>query len=206
MIRALRYNLPVKDEEFDKIYPLEIQAKSQKHWTPINVAKKAAEFLVTKPNIKILDIGSGVGKFCIVGAQTSSGVFYGVEQRKDLVDLSQKIIEEYNISNINIIHANITSIDFSKFDAFYFFNSFYENIEVDCKIDDRIKLSIQKYVQYKNYLQTQFSKMPLGTRIATYSGFDTEIPSCFTLIKAENNFSLKYWLKDKEETTIPIHL
>ena len=69
------------DEEFDLIFPLEIRRKSATHFTPIKIAKAAAQFLATEPNIRILDVGSGAGKFCFVGALTTNAHFTGVEQR-----------------------------------------------------------------------------------------------------------------------------
>jgi len=40
---------------------------SLKQWTPLAIARKAAEFLA-EPGSKVLDIGSGIGKFCLTGA------------------------------------------------------------------------------------------------------------------------------------------
>lgn len=42
------------------------------HWTAIVIAPKAGEFL-TIPNASVLDIGSGVGKFCLVAGFLSLG-------------------------------------------------------------------------------------------------------------------------------------
>jgi hypothetical protein len=53
---------------FDKIYPKLYQEHSARHFTPVNIAIKAAKLLVDKPTDKILDIGSGVGKFCCIGS------------------------------------------------------------------------------------------------------------------------------------------
>ena len=72
------YNL--NDTNFDQMYPIRIQKLSKMHWTPIEIANKAAKFLAYRPGIKVLDIGSGVGKFCLVGANNHPDVsFYGVQ-------------------------------------------------------------------------------------------------------------------------------
>jgi hypothetical protein len=63
---CLKLNIPIKDKDFDGIYPASIRAMSGQHFTEIEVAIKAAELLVTKPKQNILDIGCGVGKFCFV--------------------------------------------------------------------------------------------------------------------------------------------
>jgi len=76
-----------------------------------------------------LDIGSGAGKFCLIGAASTKGLFYGVEQRKELVNLCKSIAKTHQINNVEIFHSNITEISFSDYDAFYFYNPFYENID-----------------------------------------------------------------------------
>ena len=44
------------------------------HWTPVHVARRAAQFLVTGPETRVLDVGSGPGKFCLVGALATQGI------------------------------------------------------------------------------------------------------------------------------------
>lgn len=51
------------DTEFDWLYPKQFQLLSLKHFTLLPIAQKAAEFL-SLPNTRVLDIGSGAGKFC----------------------------------------------------------------------------------------------------------------------------------------------
>jgi len=71
-----------KDISFDYLYPKRIQDLSGLHWTSLEIAKKSSEYL-SAPNSKVLDIGSGVGKFCIsAGFFEPETLFYGVEQRK----------------------------------------------------------------------------------------------------------------------------
>ena len=52
------------DAQFNKLYPSSIQMLAQRHWTPLVVARKAAGFLAAESNVSVLDIGSGVEKFC----------------------------------------------------------------------------------------------------------------------------------------------
>lgn len=198
ILKSIQNNLPVTDEDFDKIYPEYIQELSEIHWTSVEVARKAAEFLVTKPGAKVLDIGSGVGKFCLIGAMTTPGFFYGVEYRKDLVKISKKIISDKNISNVEFIHSNITDIDFSKYDAFYFYNSFYENLDIERKIDLKIKVSPLHYKEYRNYMYMQLLNAPKGTRVVTYSGLDTEIPMGYRLSMVDYVHAVKFWIKEEE--------
>src|SRR5690349_15460565 len=115
----LNLHSEITDKEFDSIYPTEIRRLTNKHWTPVSVAKTASEFLANRRGIRVLDIGSGAGKFCIVGALNTRGHFTGIEQRQDLVTLSQDIATAHNVDNVTFIHGNITTIDFAEYDAFY---------------------------------------------------------------------------------------
>jgi cyclopropane fatty-acyl-phospholipid synthase-like methyltransferase len=86
----LKLNMDIDDNAFNEIYPEHIKALSQCHWTPVAVAKMAAKFLADDTGKKVLDIGSGAGKFCLVGAASTDGIFYGVEQRASLTKISKK--------------------------------------------------------------------------------------------------------------------
>jgi SAM-dependent methyltransferase len=191
----LKLNIALADEEFNVIYPESIRTLARRHWTPIEVSKKAAEFLVHKQGTKVLDIGSGSGKFCMVGATYTKGYFTGVEQRNQLVDLSKKIARRYRIQNIDFIHANITSIKFNKYDAFYFYNSFHENIDLTAKIDDTMNPSAELYNLYHNYVYEQLSLAPVGTRLVTYWSSMKEIPSSYKIKHSHLDGLLLFWEK-----------
>ena len=184
------------DEIFNSIYPQNIQAAAKKHWTRLEVAKKAAQFLAISPEVKILDIGSGSGKFCFAAAHYHPDVqFYGVEQREELVDLCNDLKKQLGISNITFIHKNITDTSFKEFDHFYFYNSFYENIEGTQKIDYSVEYSPKLYDYYNLCLYKLLDKKPSGTRIATYHSFGNEIPPEYEVVHSDYDEYLKFWIK-----------
>ena len=186
----------VSDLIFNSLYPKPIQEVAEKHWTPINVAKKAAAFLATSENVKVLDIGSGSGKFCLIAAHEHPLTnFYGVEQRQNLVDLSTELAKELQLENIFFICENICNIDFEMYDHFYFYNSFYENVPGTQKIDSTIKYSEDLYNYYNRYLYRQLKKKPSGTRLVTYHSFGREIPAGYEVVNTDYNEFLKFWVK-----------
>ena len=81
----LRNGELVSDEEFDLIYSDFARQLSSCQWTPVAVAFAAARLLVRDRVCKVLDVGSGVGKFCQIAASVAPGTFVGVEQRARLV-------------------------------------------------------------------------------------------------------------------------
>ena len=58
----------IRDTQFHQLYPLSIQELAGMHWTPLNIARRVVQFLAPDECVKILDIGTGVGKFCLAAA------------------------------------------------------------------------------------------------------------------------------------------
>lgn len=184
------------DEQFNQLYPLSIQALARRHWTPLSVARKAASFLAAENNARILDIGSGVGKFCLAAAYYKPKAFYyGVEQRKSLVSHAEKAREILHLQNVSFVDGNFTQLDFRKYDHFYFYNAFYENLAGTEKIDDSIDYSGELFNYYNRYLFKQLEKKPAGTRLATFHSLEEEIPQGYHVVGSEMDNLLKFWIK-----------
>ena len=184
------------DYEFNQLYPPSIQALARKHWTPLLVAKKAAEFLAAEKNVRILDIGSGVGKFCLGAAiHRPYATYVGVEQRKELIDYAEATRHMLKLENVSFIHDNFTQVDFTRYDHFYFFNSFYENLNGTEKIDERIEYSTELFDYYHRYLFKQLEKKPAGTRLATFHSVENEVPDGYLVMGSAISNLLKFWIK-----------
>lgn len=184
------------DEQLNEIYPLSIQAMAQRHWTPLQVARKASSFLAAENGARILDIGSGVGKFCLAAAYYKPHAFYyGVEQRKSLTDHADLAKERLCLQNVSFIHGNFTQLDFRNYDHFYFFNAFYENLAGTSKIDDSIDYSGELFNYYNRYLYKQLEQKPAGTRLATYHSLEDEVPRGYHIVGSEMDNLLKFWIK-----------
>lgn len=184
------------DDQLNEIYPVSIQSKAEHHWTPLNVARKASSFLAAENNVRILDIGSGVGKFCLTAAfYKPKAFFYGVEQRKALINYAETARKELCLSNVSFLHGNFTALDFSNYDHFYFFNAFYENLAGTDKIDDSIDYSGELYNYYNRYLYKLLEQKPAGTRLATYHSLEDEVPKGYHIVGSEIDNLLKFWIK-----------
>ncbi len=195
IFQHLQSGLPISDSDFDRMYAARLRKLSSIYFTPIEVAKIAAQFLVHQPGTKVLDIGSGAGKFCMIGSACTEGYFTGVEFRESLFALSQKLAEQHGFSNLHFILSNITEVDFSAFDAVYFFNSFYENIAPTNPIDHTTKLDKSLYIEYSLYVRDQLEAMPIGTRLATYFSYLIEIPSSYQAQATYFDGKLRLWKK-----------
>jgi len=182
------------DAEFDWLYPEHLQLISLKHWTPLAVAKKAADYLDVPGNI--LDIGSGTGKFCLTAAHRHpQGNYYGAEQRHELVHYATQAGNYLKLANAHFIHANITQINFHEFDHFYFFNSFFENIAQENAIDDTIEISHSLYEYYNRFLLNILKDKPSGTRVVTYQSLGEMIPANYELVAHSFHTLLRLWIR-----------
>ena len=185
------------DIQFDYLYPPTIQRLARRHWTPLNVVEKAVEFLAPEEGARILDIGSGVGKFCLAGAYFKRhAFFYGVEQRKDLVDHAKTAQKAIGLSNVSFIHQNFTKLDLKKYDHFYFYNSFYENVKGTPKIDHSIPFSETLYNYYNRYLFKRLEEMPTGTRVVTRCSWEDKIPPSYAVVDSDFEKMLKFHIKE----------
>ena len=184
------------EEHFNQLYPKSIQLLGRRHWTPLSVARKAAMFLGLGKNVRILDIGSGVGKFALAaGFYTPKATYTGVEQRKYLVEQAEMAKEIVCLPNVSFIHANFTKVDFRNYDNFYFYNSFFENLSGKDKIDESIDYSAELYDYYNRYLFKKLDQTPEGTRLATYHSLEDEVPPDFHTVGSEMEGLLKFWIK-----------
>lgn len=186
----------LNDATFDLLYPESIRKLSGEHWTPMGVARKSAKFLASEPGKKILDIGSGVGKFCLIGGHSFPDVsFYGIEQRKELCELALYAKELTGTKNVDFIHGNFMQIDLAAFDHFYFYNAFFENLVVEGHIDEQVAYSTDLYHYYSRHLFKALDTKPSGTRLVTFHSSEDEVPPSYQLVDASVDFLLKMWVK-----------
>jgi len=184
------------DAAFDSLLPVHIRQLSGIHWTPLNVAFTAAQFLARDPDARIIDVGAGIGKFCIAGSSMSKATFTGIEQRKNFVTIGNKVIKKLGIEGIELIHGNFMDIDLSSFTGIYFYNSFHENLVFSDALDNKVEMSGELYERYSSHLIGQLNAMKVGTRLATFWLSITEIPGCYKLVESHFNGLLKLWVKE----------
>ncbi|REG90688.1 class I SAM-dependent methyltransferase [Algoriphagus antarcticus] len=187
----------ITDEEFDALYPIKMKALSGTHWTPVDVAKNAIAFLSEVEGKSVLDLGSGAGKFCLIAAANSGAKITGVEQRENLVRLSRKLASKARLHNLDFICDDLKNLDFGRFDSFYFFNAFEENINLKDKLDKDNSINLEQFHTYIRLIREKFEELPKWTRIVTYCGDAAEIPESYLMIKSNNKGKLRFWEKGR---------
>lgn len=192
LFKNLADNKEISDQEFDKVFPDHIQDISSMHFTSVHVAKEASQYLAER-STAILDIGAGVGKFCMIGSVCTQSRYVGVEHRSSLCEIANSVISRYRLNDVDIINSNITCIPFEDFRGFYFFNAFHENICTDDAIDHSMQFSLKLYRKYSSFVRNQLDLMPRGTRLVTYHSFLRELPESYVLKHISRSTHLKYW-------------
>lgn len=187
---------PPDDLNLSQLYPAFIQQLDTLHWSPLPVIIESVQFLSGNAHAKILDIGSGSGKFCLIGSLLRPDItFFGVEQRSSLVDQANRAKHLLDRENVTFFHKNFTQLDLRSFCGFYFYNPFFENMPGVDRIDESIDYSPALYEYYSLYLQKKLEGMPAGTRIATYCSLGHEIPPDYQLMGTHMDDRLKFWTK-----------
>ena len=197
---ALRERTAVRDEDFDLLYPPEVRAASPMFWTPVRVAVRAAELLVgNRRGAKVMDVGSGPGKLCIVGALTTSGHFTGVEQRPQLVNAARGAASQLHVgTSVSFVLGRLDEIDWASYDAFYFYNPFMENMySPECHYDRTIELSKPRFVRDIAGARRGLRRAREGARVVTYHGLGDELPGQFHLEHSEiaGSDCLEVWVR-----------
>lgn len=199
VINQLRIQKNISDEDFDVIYPFEIRELSDRHWTSVYVAKVAADFLCNQRPVKVLDIGSGVGKFCFVGAALHpDSEFHGIDIRENFINLSDQLKEQHQLTNASFFLQDVMEMNLTGYHGIYFFNSFQEKIDPTSAIDHNSEVSVEQYIQYTNHIFNELNKVPAGTKLVTYFSEDFCVPNSFKLLQTHFNGELKFYLKDLE--------
>lgn len=184
----------ISDEEFNNLFPAEISDHSKLFWSSREAIETAVNWLDGCKNI--LDIGSGNGKFCLIGSYLIDAQFTGVEIRETLVQHAQKIALSTN-TNTSFIHDDVKNIDCSVYDGFFFYNSFGEHICTSGAFDNQIENSDAVYDFYQNILTSKLQTTKIGTRFVTHNNEGLFMPETFQLQEMTDDNELTLWIKTK---------
>lgn len=187
------------DDKFDQVYPEPIRKLSALHWTPVAIAARAATILTKAGSSRILDVGSGVGKFCIVGAMTTSAHFTGLERRLRLVQIAQSAATAVGVSRVAFAHASVEDFCFEGFDGIYLYNPFYEQISRFLpQIDEDVEHSAKLFKLFTEAVTTKLMTLASGTAVVTFNGFGGVMPRSYAFAGEEpaGDDHLMLWIKD----------
>lgn len=180
----LRSGRVVPDDTFDEIYPDAIRHASPVHWTPIRLCARIVELLRLSPADRLLDVGAGAGKFCIVAAAMSRARVRGIERHPQLAAVAREAARRLKIE-VEIASGTFDGEDAANVDAAYFFNPFAETILLpgvrDAAADQFAGRAANDVAAAETFLGTA----RVGTRIVTFCGFGGTIPADYERLAQE---------------------
>jgi SAM-dependent methyltransferase len=194
------------DDLFDDQLPDRVQHHSSIHFTPVDVARFAARLLDWRAGTRILDVGAGIGKFCLVAAREApTATFVGVELRAHLVEIAQQLADKYARANVRFVHGDALDLDWLGFDAFYFYNPFAEQRHRSIFVMDRtITLAPENFDHYVREVRMRLARAAIGTRVVTYHGLGGDLPRGFDRVSsfAIAGGTLDLWIKSAKPTRL----
>src|SRR5688572_4262176 len=121
----MNMSIPLLDARFDAHLPAYVRSRSREFWTPVAVVARVTAAFCKQGARKVLDVGCGPGKFCIVaGLMRPELELFGVEQRPRLVAVGTELAERFRVPNVHLAVGNVIQVPWDYYDGFYFFNPF----------------------------------------------------------------------------------
>jgi SAM-dependent methyltransferase len=190
------------DRQFDGLLPEELRHLSAIHWTPVRAAVRAASLLCAGKNTRVLDVGSGVGKVCAIGALSGEGTWVGVEQYAALVDSAANLARSLGVaSRTRFVQGDAFSIDWNEFDALYFYNPFELQLFRDAN-------GHASHVEEVARVQQRLAAIRKGTRVVTLHGFGGVMPASFELLYHEVvpgvGLDLSMWIQSGRRAAVSV--
>jgi SAM-dependent methyltransferase len=190
-----------EDDAFDCQLPRRLQMKSALHLTPAAIARQAARLLAPDPGMRVLDVGCGPGKFCVIAAcEMPAATFVGVEIRPHLVKLARKLAGRLGVSNASFVAGDALQLDWADFDAFYFYNPFAEQLHDHSHLlDRRLELDPARFLDYVVGARERLAAARIGTRLVTYHGLGAPPPDGYDLVDTRftGTEDLELWIKHR---------
>ena len=183
------------ERAFDRLVPPDVQYLARTHWTPIEIAIRAASLLCPVDNTRVLDVGAGIGKLCTVGALSGRGFWCGVEQYEPLVRIADRIARQLGAGDrTTFIHDDAFAIDWRGFDAVYLYNPF------EFRLAPSPSDPLIDYQDQARRVCERLAGLARGTRVVTLNGFGGVIPAGYELAYHERitafDLDLVLWIKE----------
>lgn len=208
----------MSDVDFDALLPLPSRRIAPRFWTPVDVARRAARIFDELGARRVLDVGSGPGKFCIVAAACVPRLsLVGVEHRPHLVAIARLLAQHVGAEQVAFRVGDATRVPWSELDGFFVFNSFAENrFAVEDQFDRTVELSRERCIADLLRVERRLAAAPVGALLVTYYGLGGPIPGSYERVRVEEagtgflqvwrrtgaDASDFHWLEDGSEITV----
>lgn len=180
----LRSGRTVPDETFDEIYPDAVRHASPMHWTPVRVCARVVDLLRLQRGDRLLDVGAGAGKFCIVAAAMSRARVRGIERQPQLAEVAREAARRLGIE-VELADGEFDAEDPRRIDAAYFFNPFTETILLPNARDFAADRFAGRTAADIDAAEKFLERTRVGMRLVTFCGFGGTLPADYVQIAQE---------------------
>lgn len=177
------------DYAFDRLMPARLRAASERFWTPIEVTSRAAVWFEELGIRSVVDIGSGVGKFCIAGALIGTCSYVGIEQRPPLVNVARNLAWLLGVDGqVSFLDGEFGKLETPAADCYYLYNPFEENLfPIEESLDDHVELSRDRFRQDLRSFRALVSQLPFGAYVLTYNGVGGRMPEGLDEVRVDRD-------------------
>ena len=199
LAEALRAGRCPGDATFDHFLTDQERVLSSQYWTPLEVARRAAQWLEECRVRTVVDIGSGAGKFCVAAALAGHCHFTGLEHREHLVTCARRLARTFQVQDrVHFIQGALGSASIPAADAYYLYNPFEENVMHEGqRIDASVELSGERQARDLLALRRLLLGARTGTYVLTYNGFGARLPPSYSEVRVDRELpnALRMWKK-----------
>jgi hypothetical protein len=191
------------DVLFDRFLPRDYRLASRQFWSPLEVVARAARWLDELGIETVVDVGSGVGKFCIAGALAGRSTFIGIEQRGELVRVARGVAGIFGLgARVRFIEGTFGEVTVPTAHCYYFFNPFGESLfDVDERLDGTTEVSHARSLQDIHFAERLLEAAPLDTYVMTYNGFGGSLSDTYELLRSDSDFPCALRLARKRRSS-----
>lgn len=200
---------PLTDESLDSYLPLSAQRVSPLFWTSVPIIERAVAWLDELGVGDIVDLGSGVGKWCVGAAllAKSERRYFGLEHRRELVTIATGLATHLGVADRVTFHQGEVADLLGRpgpipglpaRPAFYLFNPFGENVAPDDEhLDDSVELSEARFHRDVTAVEDLFEVAAAGTWVLVYNGFGGRMPFSYEPVRTDFDgpYALRLWRK-----------
>jgi predicted RNA methylase len=204
LAHQLRGGAQVSDAAFDAIYPRPVGEASDIFWTPLDVARATIDLIQPTLSTRVLDVGSGAGKFCIAGSLMSAGRFTGIEQDPSLVQIATAAAQGLGADRADLHCGDALELTWSGFDVVYLFNPFQLRI---ARVTSHVVWSstTTREVRARRALKAsrKLEELPAGTRVVLFHGFGKAMPGSYRKVEERACAAgpLQLWIKRRPRSS-----
>lgn len=192
------------DVVFDRFLPFEYRLASRHYWSPLRVVARAAQWLEELNIASVIDIGSGVGKFCIAAALATRARFVGIEHRAELIAVARGLASMLELeTRVRFVLGAFDEVTIPAAECYYFFNPFGESLfRPEDQLDDEVEVSQARSLRDVEIAERLLRAAPLGTFVITYNGFGGTLPQDYQLVYSDTDFPCALRLAQKRRSKI----